>query len=134
MVAGVIGFLIAPWFSRLSRLFAPVVTGTAMLLIGVSLMGVAVNWIAGGGAGGAPGELWGVALALVVIGTILGVTRFASGFLANTAVLLGIGVGFAVAWALGRVDLTGVATASWFSLIRRCISARRSSTCWRRRR
>ncbi|WP_394761521.1 nucleobase:cation symporter-2 family protein [Phenylobacterium sp.] len=117
MVSGLIGVLIAPWFSRLSRLFAPVVTGTAMLLIGVSLMGVAINWIAGGGAGGAPGELWGVAIAVVVILIILGVTRFAGGFLANTAVLIGIGAGFAAAWASGRVDLTAVANAGWFSLV-----------------
>ena len=58
-----------------------------------------------------------MALAVVVILIILGVTRFASGFLANTAVLIGIGVGFAVAWALGRVDLTAVANAGWFSLV-----------------
>jgi xanthine permease len=117
MVSGLIGVLIAPWFSRLSRLFAPVVTGTAMLLIGVSLMGVAVNWIAGGGAGGAAGEPWGVAVAVVVILIILGITRFASGFLANTAVLIGIGAGFAAAWASGRVDLSAVANAGWFSLV-----------------
>jgi NCS2 family nucleobase:cation symporter-2 len=117
MASGLVGMLIAPWFSRLSRLFAPVVTGAAMLLIGVSLMGVAVNWIAGGGAGGAPGELWGVAVAVVVIAIILGVTRFARGFLANTAVLIGIGAGFAAAWAAGRVDLTAVANAGWFSLV-----------------
>jgi NCS2 family nucleobase:cation symporter-2 len=88
-----------------------------MLLIGVSLMGVAVNWVAGGGAGGAPGELWGAALALFVIAIILGVTRFAKGFLANTAVLLGIAAGFTVAWGLGRVDLAPVARAGWFSLV-----------------
>ena len=117
IVSGVLGLLIAPWFSRLSRLFAPVVTGTAMLLIGVSLMGVAVNWIAGGGPGGAPGELWGVGIAVLVIAIILGVTRFASGFLANTAVLIGIAIGFVCAWASGRVDLTGVVNAGWFSLI-----------------
>lgn len=118
MAAGLIGVMIAPWFSRFSRMFAPVVTGTAMLLIGVSLMGVAVNWIAGGGgAGGASGELWGVAMAVVVILIILGITRFASGFLANTAVLIGIAAGFAAAWASGRVDLTPVATAGWVSLV-----------------
>lgn len=117
MVSGLIGLLIAPWFSRLSRLFAPVVTGTAMLLIGVSLMGVAVNWIAGGGAGGTPAEPGGLALAILVITIILGVTRFARGFLANTAVLIGISAGFAVAWALGRVDLTAVSDAGWFSLV-----------------
>ena len=116
MVSGLIGVVIAPWFSRLSFLFAPVVTGTAMLLIGVSLMGVAVNWAAGG-AIGAPGKLWGVGIALFVILVILAVTRFAKGFLANTAVLLGVVAGFALAWSSGRVDLAPVAHAGWFSLV-----------------
>ena len=117
IISGLVGVLIAPWFSRLSRLFAPAVTGTAMLLIGVSLMGVAVNWVAGAGAGDAPSQPWGVAIALMVILVILAITRFATGFLANTAVLLGIVAGFAVAWACGRVDLTPVAQAGWFSLV-----------------
>ena len=117
MVSGLVGLLIAPWFSRLSALFAPVVTGTALLLIGVSLMGVAVNWVSGGGASGLPGELWGVAMAVFVIAIILAVTRFATGFLANTAVLLGIAAGFMVAWASGRVNLAPVAHAGWFSLV-----------------
>ena len=117
IVSGLIGLAIAPWFSRLSRLFAPVVTGTAMLLIGVSLMGVAVNWVSGSGAGNAPSELWGVAIGVFVILVILGVTRFAKGFLANTAVLLGIVAGCAAAGAMGRIDLGAVSQAGWFSLI-----------------
>jgi NCS2 family nucleobase:cation symporter-2 len=109
-----IGVVIAPWFSRLSYLFAPVVTGSAMLLIGVSLMGVAVNWVSGGGA---PVELWSVSIALFVILTILAIVRFAKGFVANTAVLLGIAAGFAAAWLSGRVNLDPVAHAGWFSLV-----------------
>jgi len=113
MVSGVVGLLIAPWFSRLSPLFAPVVTGTAMLLIGVSLMGVAVNWVAGGGVA-AP---FAILLALFVILVILTVTRFATGFLANAAVLVGILAGSGVAGLGGRVDLGPVGHAAWFSLV-----------------
>jgi NCS2 family nucleobase:cation symporter-2 len=117
IVSGLIGLLIAPWFSRLSALFAPVVTGTAMLLIGVSLMGVAVNWVAGGGEGGAPRDHWGVAMATFVILVILAITRFAKGFLANTAVLMGMAAGLVVACCAGRVNLQPVFEARWFSLV-----------------
>ncbi len=116
IVSGVLGIFIAPVFSRLRNLFAPVVTGTAMVLIGVSLMSAAVGWIAGGAGGGAS-DPWGVLLAACVIAVILGITRFAKGFVANTAVLLGIVAGFCAAAAAGRVDLTQVASAGWFSLI-----------------
>jgi NCS2 family nucleobase:cation symporter-2 len=116
IVSGVLGIFIAPVFSRLRDLFAPVVTGTAMVLIGVSLVSVAVGWIAGGASDGAA-EPWGILLSLCVITVILGVTRFARGFLANTAVLMGILAGFAVAYAAGRIDLGDVASAGWFSVI-----------------
>ena len=116
IVSGVLGVFIAPLFSRLSSLFAPVVTGTAMLLIGISLMGVAVNWISGV-PGTAAGEPWGLALAAGVVATILLVIRFGRGFVANTAILIGIVCGFALAGAGGRVDLAHVATADWFSLV-----------------
>jgi len=45
--AGIIGIFIAPLISRLLRFFPPVVTGTIILVIGVSLMRVGINWIFG---------------------------------------------------------------------------------------
>ena len=116
IISGILGLFIAPLFSRLSFLFAPVVTGTAMLLIGVSLMGVAVDWIAGG-LGGAAGEPWGLAMAAMVMATILVIIRFGRGLIANAAILIGILCGFVLAGAGGRVDFDHVATARWFSLV-----------------
>jgi NCS2 family nucleobase:cation symporter-2 len=66
---------------------------------------------------GAPSEPWGVAAALFVILIILGMIRFARGFVANTAVLVGVIAGFAAVGATGRVDLSYVASAPWFSLV-----------------
>ncbi|MGW5823122.1 solute carrier family 23 protein, partial [Streptomyces noursei] len=48
IVAGLLGFLLAPWFCKLVRFFPPVVTGTVITLIGVSLLPVAFNWAQGG--------------------------------------------------------------------------------------
>ena len=47
IAAGVIAMLIAPLMSRLLRFFPPVVTGTIILVIGVSLMRIGINWIFG---------------------------------------------------------------------------------------
>ncbi len=47
MGAGLITILIAPFMSRLLRLFPPVVTGTIILVIGVSLMKIGIDWIFG---------------------------------------------------------------------------------------
>lgn len=47
IVAGLFTFLIAPYFSRLIRLFPPVVTGTIITIIGITLLPVSVRWITG---------------------------------------------------------------------------------------
>jgi uracil-xanthine permease len=51
MAAGVISILIAPLMSKLLRFFPPVVTGTIILVIGVSLMRIGINWIFGNPVG-----------------------------------------------------------------------------------
>ena len=48
--AGVISMLIAPLMSRLLRFFPPVVTGTIIAIIGISLMRVGIGWAMGGPA------------------------------------------------------------------------------------
>src|SRR4051812_18434822 len=48
IAAGVFGILVAPLMGSLVRFFPPVVTGTIITVIGISLMRVGVNWAAGG--------------------------------------------------------------------------------------
>jgi NCS2 family nucleobase:cation symporter-2 len=45
--AGIVTVLIAPFVSRMLRFFPPVVTGTIILVIGVTLMKIGINWIFG---------------------------------------------------------------------------------------
>ncbi|WP_020181325.1 nucleobase:cation symporter-2 family protein [Methylopila sp. M107] len=131
IAAGLFGILVAPFVSRLLPLFPPVVTGTIILVIGVSLMRVAINW-AGGGlptvtkvVDGTPGlfpnpayaQPLGLAIAAFVLCAILALIRFGSGFVANIAVLLGIVAGAILSALLGLMHFDKVATASWFSLI-----------------
>ena len=53
LVAGVIGFLLSGVFNRLLHFFPPVVTGSVITVIGISLLPVAIRW-AGGGVVTAP--------------------------------------------------------------------------------
>ncbi len=47
IAAGVVAMLLAPLMSKLLRFFPPVVTGTIILVIGVTLMRIGINWIFG---------------------------------------------------------------------------------------
>src|SRR5580700_4786311 len=92
--AGAFALLVAPFMSRLLPLFPPVVTGTIILVIGISLMRVGINWAGGGvptltrmvdgqpGAFPNPGygALDGLAVALFVLLLILAITKLGKGF------------------------------------------------------
>ncbi len=113
IAAGVIGIVIAPVIGKLLRFFPPVVVGTVIAVIGLSLMGVGINWAAGGVGNPEYGNPVFLGLSLLVLVLILMINKFGRGFFANIAVLLGIVAGFVIALSLGRVDLDGVAAAPW---------------------
>ena len=117
IVAGIFTFLIAPYYSRLLHLFPPVVTGTVITIIGVTLIPVAIL-SAGGGNPTAPDfeSLRNLAFAGGTLVLILMIYRFFRGFMSSIAVLLGLVVGTAVAAAFGLVDFSGVAKAGLFGL------------------
>lgn len=88
IAAGLFGVLIAPFVSRLLPLFPPVVTGTIIMVIGITLMRIGINW-AGGGlpmltkvvdgekglfANPAYGQLAGLGISLFVLCVILALT------------------------------------------------------------
>jgi xanthine permease len=117
IVAGLATLLVAPVFSRLLRFFPPVVTGTIIAVIGITLLRVGITW-AGGGVGAKPfGALGNLSIALVVLIAILAVNKYLRGFWANISVLLGLAVGFLLALPLDKVNLSGVADASWFAIV-----------------
>jgi NCS2 family nucleobase:cation symporter-2 len=101
------------------RLFPPVVTGTIILVIGVSLMRIGVNWAAGAPVDTLPsyGAPLHLGVALFVLLVILAISKYARGFLANVAVLAGIVAGTLVAWGLGKMNFDKVATAPWFDVV-----------------
>jgi NCS2 family nucleobase:cation symporter-2 len=116
IVAGLAIVLLAPVFGRLLRFFPPLVTGTVILIIGVSLLPVAGNWAAGGAGAADFGEPKNLALAGFVLAVVLGVQRFAPAFLSRIAVLIGIAVGLAVAVPFGFTDFGGVGDSDWVGI------------------
>jgi uric acid transporter len=117
IIAGLITFLISPYFSRLIRFFPPVVTGSIITIIGVSLLPVAVRW-AGGGNPAAKnfGEPQFIGIAFIVLLFVLFFYRYFKGFMSNIAVLLGLIAGTLVAIPLGIVNFSGVSSAAWLGV------------------
>ncbi|MFF7729433.1 nucleobase:cation symporter-2 family protein [Streptomyces sp. NPDC008001] len=103
MVAGALGFVLAPWFCRLVRFFPPLVSGTVITLIGLTLLPVAFGWIQDGAPAG-PASPTGLGLAAATLATVLVLRRLLRGFLRQIAILLGLAAGTLIAVPAGAVD------------------------------
>ncbi|MDH4560001.1 nucleobase:cation symporter-2 family protein [Pseudomonas sp. BN411] len=117
IAAGFFGLLLAPFMSRIVRFFPPLVTGTVITSIGLTLFPVAVNWAGGGSQASHFGALEYLSIAALVLGTILLVNRFLKGFWVNVSVLIGMALGYALAGACGMVDLNGLDETPWFQVV-----------------
>jgi len=117
IAAGLLTFLAAPYFAKLLRFFPPVVTGSIITLIGISLLPVAVRW-AGGGDPTSPSFASPLALgvAFATFALVLLYKHLFRGFWQSVGILLGLISGTILAAVLGMVDLSGVREAQWLAI------------------
>ena len=118
VIGGIFQFFLGAVVGRMRHWLPPLVTGLIVLMIGLSLVAVGIQYAAGGvPLMGTPQfgtwPHWG--LALTVIAVTLGLKFFTRGMLSVSAVLIGLLVGYALAWVAGMVSFDDVARASWFS-------------------
>lgn len=117
IVAGIFIILISGVFSKIKRFFPPVVTGTVITVIGLTLIPVALEKMGGGSKTMTDfGSTKFLVLAFVTIATILIVQIYGIGFMRSIAVLIGLLVGTGLAAFLGMVNLAPVAEATWFHM------------------
>lgn len=118
LVAAVVEVVIAGSLRWLRPLFPPLVTGTVLMLIGLTLIPVGMDYAAGGVGVADYGSLRNLGLAALVFAVTLLLSQFARGFLAYASVLVGVVAGTTLALVLGRVDASAVAQASWLAVPR----------------
>jgi uric acid transporter len=118
LLSGLIGFVIAPVFTRLLRFFPEVVTGTVITIIGISLLPVAIRWAGGGTPGVTPtfGAPKNILLAGITMLIIVLIYRFLPAFLSRVAILLGLVLGTVVAIPFGLTNFAAISNASVFQL------------------
>ncbi|MBW2525850.1 MAG: purine permease [Deltaproteobacteria bacterium] len=110
--------VLSRFIQKVRRLFPPVVTGSVVMLIGISLIEVGMTDLAGGfGAEdfGSPRQL---GLGAFVMLVIVVCNRAGPGWVRTVSIAIGLGAGYLAAVLLGRVDFSAVAGASWVSLPR----------------
>ena len=116
---GLFMILAGPLYSRLLKLFPPVVIGSVITVIGLSLIPVAGNWVGGGDSSAADfGSVRHLALGALTVVVILIVQRFGRGLAANLSVLLGMVGGTAAAAIMGQAGFVQVGATPWVAVAR----------------
>ena len=119
IVAGLLTVIASSFAGKLLKWFPPVVIGSIVTIIGVSLLPVAAHWVTGHDlADPSFASARSLGLAAFVLGFIVVLERMLDGFLRGIVVLLGLGAGTLLAAALGAVDFGGVAHSPWFAVTR----------------
>lgn len=117
IVSSLIGFFLAPYFSKIIRFFPPVVTGCVITIIGLSLLPVAVRWMMGGNKN-APewGSIENISLALATLAIVIFLNLAKTPAIRRLSILLAIVLGTLLAFILGFGDFSRVGDGSWVQL------------------
>jgi len=119
MIGGLFHFCIGFFIGRIRFALPPLVTGLIVLMIGLALVKVGIQYAAGGVPLQGKPEFGSLSMwfpALVVICVTLGMKFFTKGFTAVSAVLVGILAGYVVALIMGQVSFDNVGKAASFAL------------------
>ncbi len=116
IVGGCVAILFGIFVKQIRKLFPPLITGTVIFTIGLSLYPTAVKYMAGGAGSEGFGGLKNWAVALVTLAVVVLLQNFGKGVLKLGAILWGMIVGYVMALCLGMVDFSAVAPAGWFQL------------------
>ena len=111
MAAGLLALCLTPFFGQLIRFFPPVVTGTIITVIGVSLMPVAADWILEDDSVEPSAPLSNMALAGVTLAIILLGSRVLPGIWGRLSILFGLLLGTLLAVPFGMADFSRVGEA-----------------------
>ncbi|AUN01970.1 nucleobase:cation symporter-2 family protein [Clostridium botulinum] len=108
----VLSFFVKP----LMKLFPPIVTGTVVSLIGLTLLPVSIDWAAGGAGSVNYGSLKNLSIALFIMIVTLLLNHYGKGLVSSASILIGMVVGYIICIPLGMVNFSSVSQANWISL------------------
>lgn len=119
MAAASVEMLVSRVLKYMSRIITPLVSGIVVTLIGLSLIKVGVTACGGGAAAqanGTFGSFQNVGLAALVLVLIIVFNRSSNRYLRMSSIVIGLMVGYVVAWFMGMVDFSSVKSYGGFNI------------------
>lgn len=111
-----IEMILSRFIKPLMKFFPPVVTGTVVTLIGLTLVPVSMDWCAGGIGSPTYGSITNICIALMVMVIVVGFNIYGKGVISSSSILIGMLVGYLACIPIGLVDFTPIKEASWIGL------------------
>ena len=118
LIGGITMMVVGYFIQFIRHLFPPVVAGTVVLVIGLSLYDIAIRYMAGSGNVNAEGfgDLVNWGLGVLTLVTVLVASQFGRGVVKLSAIIIGMLVGYLVAIPLGMIDFSPVSNAPWLAV------------------
>lgn len=116
IVGGMIAILVGVFIKQIRRFFPPLITGTVVFAIGLSLYPTAINYMAGGVGSPQYGSWQNWVIAFITLVVVTGLNHYGKGILKLSSILIGIITGYIVALLFGIVDFSAVSGASFFQV------------------
>lgn len=113
---GIASFIFGIFVKQLRKFFPPLVTGTVIFTIGLSLYPVAVRYMAGGAGNPTFGSPKNWMVAMITFAVVIFLTYFTKGITKLAAILIGMIVGYFVSLPLGMISFDTVSQAGWFQI------------------
>ena len=118
IVGGAVAAIVGMFAQKIQKYFPPLITGTVVFTIGLSLYPTAIRYMAGGAGSPDFGSWQNWTVAIITLSVVIACNNFGKGLIKLASILIGIIVGYIVSIPFGMVDLSKIGESTWFSLPR----------------
>ena len=118
IVGGVVAALVGVFATKIQKFFPPLITGTVVFTIGLSLYPTAIRYMAGGAGSPDFGSWQNWLVAIITLMVVVACNHFGRGIIKLASILIGIITGYIISIPFGMVSLSKIGDSSWFSLPR----------------
>jgi NCS2 family nucleobase:cation symporter-2 len=116
IVGGFVAIFVGLFIKKIRKFFPPLIAGTVVFTIGLSLYPTAIKYMAGGAGQEGYGSVQNWVVALITLAIVTALNHYGKGIFKLASILIGMVAGYIIALCLGMVDFSPLASAAVFQL------------------
>lgn len=116
LIGGLVEVILGKGMKKLRKFFPPVVSGSVVLAMGISLIPTGMKYFAGGEGAKDFGSFENLILGTIVLLTVLFFNQYTKGIVSLASILIGLLVGYIVAIPMGKIDFSQLSTIQMISI------------------